>query len=313
VTVSVIVCTYNRGQAIGPTLASALAQTKLPEEVVLVDDGSTDGTSDWVRDHFRSVRVVKKTNGGTSSARNFGAAIAEGDVLVFLDHDDELMPHGIGTLTGLLDLHPTAAAAFADHTYTNSVTGDHYPNHHSALPAFARLSEVPTLAAATAARLYGRPMFYALLRGNLLQQPWAVRRDALQELGGYDESIRLCEDWDLYIRLAKSFRLALSNEVISRHCVHGDNLHLAPGQAEMHVKVLRKVLATSGRFDFRARRIVRRKLAGYFKAWGDGAGQSREARRWYLRSALMWPGDMVVLARVLWPTLRRAHAGREQA
>jgi glycosyltransferase involved in cell wall biosynthesis len=74
------------------------------------DDCSTDGTGDWVPAHYPRVLVVRpERNLLTSRARTFGARQAKGDVLVFLDHDDELMPHALETLAGLLLGHPEGA------------------------------------------------------------------------------------------------------------------------------------------------------------------------------------------------------------
>src|SRR5438132_11139477 len=89
-TTSVVIATFNRGARIGRTLDSALGQSISPSEVVVVDDGSTDGTGEWIERQYPSVRVVRSANGGTSAARNRGAAEATGELLLFLDHDDEL-------------------------------------------------------------------------------------------------------------------------------------------------------------------------------------------------------------------------------
>ena len=75
-TVSLIIATYNRGAKIAPTLDSVLAQTVVPDEILVVDDGSTDGTGDWVQTHYPQVHVLKTVNGGTSTARNRGAEAA---------------------------------------------------------------------------------------------------------------------------------------------------------------------------------------------------------------------------------------------
>ncbi len=73
-------------------------------------------------------------------------------------------------------------------------------------------------------------MFYALLHGNLLQQPWAIDRETFLGLGGFEPTIRYCEDWDLYLRVAAAVPLVLTDEVISEHIVESGNLHLAPGR-----------------------------------------------------------------------------------
>jgi glycosyltransferase involved in cell wall biosynthesis len=295
-TVSVVIATYNRGPTIGPTLESVHRQTAPADEIVVVDDASTDGTGAWVREHYPTVRVIFcEQNGGTSTARNRGASEATGDVLVFLDHDDELLPHALATLRELLALFPEARAAYADHRYTNLVTGVHYDNHHSAQAAFARLRQIPVRRRLPQGRLYaGRAMYRALLRGNLLQQPWAIYRDTFLALGGFAPDVCYCEDWDLYLRVAEAVPLALSDCVISVHRVEGANLHLAEGQEEMQRRVMLRQLARRHWWELRARAVLRRRLGMAYKIQAD----RRRAWRWYVRSFLAWPFDYVVAARV---------------
>ena len=130
-TVSLVIATYNRGCKLAPTLDSVLAQTVLPDEIVVVDDGSADGTGDWVRAHYPQVRVLTTANGGTSAARNRGAEAAQSEILMFLDHDDTLLPHAVETLSNLFRTFPEARAAFADHRYVNLVTNVQFADHHT--------------------------------------------------------------------------------------------------------------------------------------------------------------------------------------
>jgi glycosyltransferase involved in cell wall biosynthesis len=305
--ISLIVATYNRGPALARTLDSVFAQTLPPTEVVVVDDCSTDGTGDWARDHYPQARVVRpERNLRTSGARNFGARHAAGDVLVFLDHDDELMPHAVETLAGLLRDHPEARAAHADHVYNNTADGVYFPDHHRSQAGFARLARVPALRATATGRVYGEAMYRALLWGNLLQQPWAVYRDTFLGLGGFAEDVRYCEDWDLYLRVTRRHPVVLSDAVISYHHVEGENLHLRPGQEEMHMRVLSRRLGEAGRLALGERWVIRRRLAQYHKTAGDQVrgGSLSAAWRHYLRSLWHWPFDHVVVARALaWPFL----------
>src|SRR5262249_37736976 len=152
---SLIIAAYNRGPRIGPTLDSVRQQTIAPDEIIVVDDASTDDSAAWLREHHPEVRLlVREQNGGTSVAAHRGAAEAKGEILVFLDHDDELLPHALATLRRLLGSFPTARAAYADHSYTNRLTGVHYDNHYSAQPAFARLRQIPVRRSLPEGRLY---------------------------------------------------------------------------------------------------------------------------------------------------------------
>ncbi len=301
-TVSVVIATYNRGPRIAATLDSVLAQTVPPTEVVVVDDCSPDGTGEWVKANYPAVRVVRpERNGGTSSARNFGATAATGDVLMFLDHDDVMFPQAVATLTQLLRAFPEAQAAHADHQYTNTVTGERHPNHHTDIPSFHRMRAIPVIRSTAEGRLYGRPMFLALLHGNLLQQPWAIRRWAFQVIGGFAEEIRYCEDWDLYLRVTQCGQVAVTDRVISDHIIEGENLHLAAGQEEMHQRVIRRILNREWRSP-EVRWVLKRRLGMYLKTDADRAalaGDARTAWRGYWSSFVTWPFDWVVAARAL--------------
>ncbi len=310
--VSVVIAAYNRGPKIAKTLDSVLSQTSAPSEIIVVDDGSTDDTAGWIRAHYPEVNVASFANGGTPVARNRGAEIARADVLVFLDNDDEMRPNAIRSLLDLFERFPKARAAFADHSL-RLVDGTYYMNHHVDIPSFHRMRDVETLEQTANARLYGRPMFYALLHGNLLQQPWAIYRDTFTALGGFDAGIRFCEDWELFLRVADRVPLAVSDSVIGNHYIEGLNQSLSEGQHEWHMKVLRQRLAAARWRDPKAWLIVKERLGMYHKAAGDRCWQQDPTQAWrlYLRSFAAWPFDAVVAARcLLWSYSALLHSGK---
>lgn len=303
--ISLVITTFNRGPRIAETLDSVLCQTVLPEEVIVVDDCSTDGTADWVSSRYPDIRVIcTPRNLHTSGARNFGGRNATGDILVFLDHDDWLLPHAVETLLQLLKEFPEARAVHADHAYCNTASGVHFPDHHSSQPAFHRLQKVLVHRCSSAGRLFGKELYYALLHGNLLQQPWGIYRDTFLQLGGFSEDIKYCEDWDLYLRVTRDHPVALSDRLISHHIIEGDNLHLSTNQAVMHRKVIENRLREESFYHLRARWILKRRLAMYFKKNGDDARPKNLGLAWrnYWRSFKNWPFDVVVAGRTCgWP------------
>ncbi len=231
--ISLVIATYNRGPAIAPTLESVLSQVPTVSELIVVDDGSPDKTGEWVQQYYPSVRVLFKENGGTSSARNYGAAHARHDWLMFLDHDDLLLPGAVKTFGELQSAFPQAVSLHCDHVYENEVTQQRFENHHDCIAAFHRLKSVATVQRNSTGRLFGVPLYESLLKGNLLQQPYVVKKEAFHAVNGYDNAIRYCEDWDLYLRLAKNFYVALSDAVVSVHCVGSECLHLTGLKSKM--------------------------------------------------------------------------------
>ena len=313
--VSVVIPTYNAGPRVGPAIESVLAQTRPADEVVVVNDGGHAPTTEFVRAEFPTVRLIDAPHGGAAAARNLGARETTGEVLVFFDDDDVMEPHAVGTLLGLLADFPAARAAFTDHALENRLTGERVPDHHTANPAFARLSEVPVLARRGDARLYGRAMFTALLRGNLLQQPWAVYRETFYAIGGFTAGLASSNDWDIYLRLTRAVPVGLSDRVCSTHLIEPGKPHLTllPDQEERHLWVMGMARRLLGWHELRSRAVLRRRAGVCYKALGDRAAavDLRAGWRRYRQSFTTWPFDPVVAARalVLWPA-RLAVGGR---
>src|SRR5437588_13065345 len=90
--ISVVIPTYNYGQYIDAAIQSALAQSLPPDEIIVVDDGSTDDTESIVSRFNGKVKLVRQHNLGPSAARNAGAALAQGDYVAFCDADDMCLP-----------------------------------------------------------------------------------------------------------------------------------------------------------------------------------------------------------------------------
>jgi glycosyltransferase involved in cell wall biosynthesis len=314
--ISLIIGTYNRSAKIADTIQSALDQNRPADEIIVVDDGSTDDTAAFIRKNFPSVQVVTKRNGGTSSARNFGAANTKGDWLVFLDHDDLLLPNALVELQRLSELWPQADALYCDHELHDCTTGTLHKNHHSTFPQFRRLFEISSLEQREQTRLYGRELFSTLLQGNLLQQPWMIRASAFQDLGGFDKTIRYCEDWDMYLRVTRAHQVAMSDEVISIHRIEGQNLHLEDWvkQYDMYEKTLLKEYRAKDPLSQSEKKTIHRKMDEIQKRRGDrfySLGSFKLAWEHYFSSASWLPTDWVVLARLgLWLPKRLFRPGK---
>ena len=103
VNVSVIIPTYNRKNLLKRALHSVSNQTFVPKEIIVVDDGSSDGTKDWVLERFPDVRYIYQDNSGVSSARNSGIKEAIGSWIAFLDSDDEWMSNKLEQQKGIIN------------------------------------------------------------------------------------------------------------------------------------------------------------------------------------------------------------------
>ena len=110
VLVSVVVPCFNQAAFIGTAIESALANVPAPREVIVVDDGSTDGSGEVIR-NYDEVRCLRQANAGVARARNAGLAVASGEFVVFLDGDDWLLPGGVELNLSLLRAHPECMMA----------------------------------------------------------------------------------------------------------------------------------------------------------------------------------------------------------
>lgn len=313
---TVVVPSYQRGDKIDATLCSIVSQDPAPNEIIVVNDGGWELTSRFVQDQFPQVRIVNVAHGGAALARNRGAELANNDVLVFLDDDDTLRPGALDVLWQTLNTFTEANAAFADHTYTNHITGEYRANHHYDVAAFSRLAAVKPLATCHGIRLFGRALQLAMLRGNLLQQPWIVRREMFLSLGGFCSGLGSADDWDLYLRLLRTTPIALTDIVVGNHFVEKDRPHLtlAPAQAQGQMNATRRQIEFTASTDVLAIVILRKKMALFHKSLGDSSRPVSAVDAWreYARSFAYWPLDPVVVIRLcLWtvPTLVRQLVG----
>lgn len=299
--VSLIIATYNRIGQIPATLESVLAQSRPFDEIILVDDCSPDNTVAWLKQHYPHVRVLQTpSNSGPAVARNLGAKVSSGDILVFFDDDDVMLP---GALQNFLDLfaeYPEACAAFTDNEYQHVGQNFHYRNHHFSLEMYRRFWVIATLRQTESTRLFGRGIYKAMLRGNLLQQPFAIARKTFESLGGYAVDVRYCEDWEFYLRLTDRYPVANSDAISSVHIQRGEgaNVSLDRRQEPMHRRVLWRRLRAEGFRDPRSALLLARRLAGYYKKAGDLAAPQSYWQAWrlYVKSFLLWPFDPIVFS-----------------
>lgn len=171
---SVIVCAYNEAATVGPCLHSVLAQTRLPDEIILVDNASTDETA-IVAERIPGVRVVHEPCKGLPRARETGRLAATGDILLFLDADCRAPLHWVERVAQRFDTRPDLLG----------VTGP-YRYYDWDLASRALLRAYDTILAP-----FTQVMARHVLRvGSLLYGGnFAVRRDALSRIGGFDITI----------------------------------------------------------------------------------------------------------------------------
>lgn len=271
--VSVIIPAYNAAPFISQAIESALAQTGVAVEVIVVDDGSVDQTPAKLAAFGAQIRVIRQANAGIGLARNRGAAMARGTWLAFLDADDEWLP---AKLSRQLAQIGTAELGYTDRWNFGERQG---------LPE--RLSQSMSL--------YQGDVFEPLLLGNCLTiSSVIIKRHRFEALGGFDPAMRGNEDWDLYLRhCGMGGQIALCAEPLTRYRIHGGSLSRnARLMQEGRLRVLRQALQ-SPRGQQVPLSVARRALA---RAWAWAAWEAARSDRplalsWYLRSLAYWPAE----------------------
>jgi len=204
-TVSVIIPTFNRRERVLKAIASVVSQTRQPDEIIVVDDGSTDGSSAAIRNNFPTVTVIRQQNSGVSAARNTGIRAATGEWLAFLDSDDEWKPEK-------LEKHITFAVSHPE--YRVSQTDEVWIRNGRFVNPMKKHEKRGGLFFQDALKL-------------CLVSPSAVmiRHDVFRDIGSFDETLPACEDYDLWLRiLAREPIGYLEKKLVVKHGGHPDQL-----------------------------------------------------------------------------------------
>ena len=275
--VSVVIATYNRAALLPETVESILTQSFQDFELIVVDDGSTDDTRDVLAHYKGRVQYIYQENRGPSAARNLGARHSKAKWISFQDSDDLCLPQHLRTLHAYVQAHPDCGMVFANGNYLGG------PEHN-------RDAIIPR---AKSRGLAGRAVrLDDLFNKSIVRlQAALISRRSYEEIGGHDESLRICMDLDLSFRLMTRFPVAYIDESVFLYRKHEGNI----GRNEElrlseNIRVIQKLL----RDDPAARkalseRQVRKRLAyRYYRlAKGRWKRDDREAARETIREAVL--------------------------
>ena len=300
--VTVVLITHNGIELIERALSNALGQTLTSLEVVVVDDGSSDGTADRARAAAAGdsrVRVLSQPNGGPASARNHGIREARGEYVAFLDHDDHWSRRKLETQVSLLDRRPDAAVASC----------------YSALVDEDGRALGWRLGGNADGDVYSEMLEWDMVSGGSVV---LARRTALLNAGGFDETLPMRSDWDLWIRLARAHPFATARETLVGYTRSPTGLSSLPERmAAAGEQVLARARTADASIDDRRFRFLRARdsfaIACFClfdehaaEAWGYLRRSTALTAEPVLRSPRRWAG--VVGAIVLLTMLpRRAY------
>jgi len=273
--VSVIIPTYNYGRFIAEAIQSVLQQTHRPDEIVVVDDGSTDDTARVVAGFGDAVKYVRQENGGVCAARNKGVAESTGEIIAFMDADDTMEPESIAKQVAL----------FGD---------ERVGLVHCGLRLFDDESG-ETIELQLEGGEDGVADNLLLWEGASIAGPGAilVTREAFDSVDGFDTGMKVGEDWDFCYRVARRFKVRFVPEPLVNYRSHATAAHRNVAEMERGMsRFYEKAFSTNDeavlKLKSRAYGNFHKVMAGSYFHAADYKNFARHAAR----SVFMRPGNL---------------------
>ena len=200
--VSVIIPVYNSKQFIGQTIDSVFNQEYQDFEVIIVDDGSCDGTEKVISKYKDRLTYIRKENEGISIARNTGIEQTRGEYIAFIDHDDIWLPEKLREQISLLDNNKEIRICFSD-AYIIDEKGRRNGTLFKISPPYSGM------------------VFRQLLEENFIPVITAVvKKEVFKGTGLFNPRYRIAEDWDFFLRVSKRYPVAFINRPLAEYRIH---------------------------------------------------------------------------------------------
>jgi len=258
--VSVIIPTYNRWPLVREAIESVLAQSYRSFELIVVDDGSTDGMASKLASFGTDLRVIRQSRMGVSAARNRGASIARGRYLAFLDSDDLWLPEKLAIQTAFMEDHAEIEICQTDEIWLRRGLRVNPKAKHRK----------------PSGDIFRRSLDLCLVSPSAVM----MTRELFNRSGGFDEDLPVCEDYDLWLRIATKHSIPLIAKALTiKRGGHDDQLsHSLWGIDRYRVAALEKLLRTglSGERRQWAIETLRRKV-GILSHGARKRGKEEEA------------------------------------
>ncbi|MGY8813338.1 MAG: glycosyltransferase family 2 protein, partial [Gammaproteobacteria bacterium] len=203
--ISVIIPTYNRLESLLRALESVLNQSYQAYEIIIVDDGSTDQTADYIKRNFSNVKYLYQSNTGVSSARNTGIEHSSGDWLAFLDSDDQWHKDKLMHQSNLLVNNPDYLIIHSDEIWIRNGKRINQKKKHQRRSGY---------------------IFQDCLRLCVISPSSVIiHKSIFKDIGLFNQSFPACEDYDLWLRICYKYPvLCASKNLVYKYGGHGDQL-----------------------------------------------------------------------------------------
>ena len=225
--ISVVIPSYNRRPTLARALQSVFDQTSAVDEVILVDDGSTDGSSDMVDRQFSRVNILRQPNRGVSAARNRGIIAAQFECIALLDSDDSWMPQKIELVRKAWQQQPDYVLYHSDEIWIRRGIRVNPKHKHRKSGGWIFKNCLPLCAISPSASV--------------------ISKTALRFVGMFDENLPACEDYDLWLRLCHQYPVHyIDKALITKYGGHQDQLSRQyPAMDRFRIRALYRLLKSS--------------------------------------------------------------------
>ena len=225
--ISVVIPTYNRIELLKRSIDSVINQTIKPSEIIIVDDGSNDGTEAMVKKKYDSLKLIKQKNKGASAARNSGIKASSGEWICFLDSDDEWK-------NDKLEKQIIAVANNSDYKFFHS--------NEIWIKNGKRINQKKKH------KKYGGDIFKKCLdMCRISPSSVLIDKSIFEEIGFFNENLVVCEDYELWLRICDQYKVFFIDEpLIIKYGGHQGQLSYSIDSIECHrIKALEYLLSTS--------------------------------------------------------------------
>ena len=257
--ISVIIPTYNRKETLKRAIQSVLIQSYTPYEIIVIDDGSDDGTKEWLKDNYPNVKYIYQMNSGVSSARNKGIKFARGDWIALLDSDDEWLPSKLKDQANEIESNPAAKFLHTNEIWIrNGVRVNQMKKH----------------------KKYGGYIFEKCLdMCRISPSSVLIKKDIFDEIGMFDETLKVCEDYDLWLRFASKYPVHfLDQPLIKKYGGHSDQLSKVDDGIESYrIRSLKKIM-NSGILNKKQKTITKDVLVKKMYIYAKGLEKRNKIR-----------------------------------
>jgi len=223
VKVSVVIPTYNRSEFIAGAIDSVLAQTYTVDEIIVVDDGSIDDTKE-VLSQYDNIHVLYQTNRGVSCARNTGIKHAKNDWIAFLDSDDTWNDNKIEEQVNFHTSNPNIFISHTDELWIRNGKTIRQKKHQKKPSGFCFLDNISACKIGPSTTMIHKSIF--------------------DEVGLFDENLRVCEDYDLWLRVSREYDIGYVDlKLITKYAGHENQLSFSTFAIDTYrIKALEKHL-----------------------------------------------------------------------